>query len=140
MHSELVNITKSGFSLLEVTVVMLVMGLTITALLQLFQWGFIRYAVYTDGLKNREFLSDTRIWLRKKIASSVLSGLNKNELIKEIPLENDVKISELKLRNYASDTVFVTLNIYNDKNENGKQENNEKLPQRLFCFRRRTNQ
>jgi len=132
--------TKSGFSLLEVTVVMFVMGLTITALLQLFQWGFIRYAIYTDGLKNREFLSDTRVWLRKKISSSVLSDLNQNELIKEIPLKDDVKISELKLRNYASDTVFVTLNIYNDKNGNGKQENNEKLPKRMFCFRGRTDQ
>lgn len=138
MHHNLITMPKSGFSLLEVTVVMLVMGLTITALLQLFQWGFIRYGMFADDWKKRAFFSEMRIWLRHEVADSNSNKISIKSLPRRIMENGNIRISELVVKSHASATIFITMNAFDDKNKNGIPENNEKFPARLFCFNKRS--
>jgi len=138
MHHRFITIPKSGFSLLEVTVVMFVMGLTITALLQLFQWGFVRYGLFADDWKKRAFFSEMRIWLRHEVADANSNQIRLASLPKHILGHSSIRVADLGVRNQASGTVFITINAFDDKNKNGKPEKNERYPTRLFCFNKRS--
>ena len=67
---------RRGFSLLEITVVMLVMGMTITALLQMFEWSHLRYREISRAWQLRACLAESRIWLRNKIADAEFAAIN----------------------------------------------------------------
>lgn len=128
---------KNGFSLLEVTVVIFIMGLTINALLQMFELGHLRYNAISTGWKSRSTLSELRVWLRDKVSRAQIQDINLENLNKEIKLSENFKLTDLKISKYASDTFFIHLNVFEDRNKNGKPDKTEANMQRLFCFRRR---
>ncbi|GAB4273988.1 MAG: hypothetical protein Kow0029_14020 [Candidatus Rifleibacteriota bacterium] len=129
---------SNGFSLLEITVVIFVMGLTITALLQMFEFGHLRYSAIATGWKARANMAELRVWLREKIATSHLDEVNLKNLQKEIRLSEGFKLTDLKMFNYNQDTVFVDLVLFEDRNNNNKPDKTETSLKRLFCFRRRS--
>ena len=129
--------TKSGFSLLEVSVVIFVMGITITALLQMFELGHIRYNAISSGLKARSLMAEIRVWLRERVLQARTEELTLKNIEKEINFTGNFRCSDLKVSNYDENTFFVQLKIFEDRNKNGKAEISETSEQKLFCFRRR---
>ena len=131
------SIFRKGFSLLEVSIVIFVMGITITALLQMFELGHLRYNAISSGLKTRSAMTEARVWLREKVANSQIEDINIENLQKTLRLPRNFRCSQLELNNYDSDTYFVQLQIFEDRNNNGKLETTENSDRKLFCFRRR---
>lgn len=128
---------RLGFSLLEVSVVIFVMGITITALLQMFEFGHLRYNAISSGLKTRSTMAEIRVWLRDKVANSQIEAINLNNLHKQINFPGQFRCGDLKISNYDADTYFIQLQVFEDRNSNGKAEKSESSEQKLFCFRRR---
>ena len=130
--------SKRGFSLLEVTVVIFIMGITITALLQMFELGHLRYNAISTGWESRSKLTELRVWLRDKVANSQIDEINEKNIEKAMDLSGNFKLTDLKVTNYDSDTYFIHLSLYEDRNRNSVPDKTENSVQRLFCFRRRS--
>ncbi len=128
---------RKGFSLLEVTVVIFVMGITITALLQMFDFGYLRYNSISSGWQSRSCMTDLRVWLREKVAQASLEQINIENMHKTISFPDKYKLSEVTVSNYDAETIFIKLNLYEDRNSNNLTDKTELSWQRLFCFRRR---
>ena len=58
---------KKGFSLLEVTVSIFIMGLTVTALLNILNWSNLKYNASANSWKERTCLTEARVWIRNQI-------------------------------------------------------------------------
>lgn len=129
--------SKKGFSLLEISIVIFIMGMTITALLQMFDWSHIRYREIAKGWQERVFLAEVRLWLRERVMQSDLNAIDKKSLSNAIKVPENFKFSEIKLIQHDSATVFIRVSYFDDLNRNGKAENRESSS-RLFCFRRRS--
>ncbi len=130
---------RKGFSLIEITVVILITGLAMTSLLNLLQWGHIRYAIISDGWKNRSCMTDIRLWLRDRICTSDQTEISLKKLKEQIRFPENFKISNFKVTKYASSTYIISVQAFEDKNRNNKPENSEIIPAKVFCFRRRAN-
>ncbi len=131
-----------GFSLLELTIVMLISGLTLMALLQMLDLSFIHYKFIDEEFKENIIMSNARIWLRSKISENPLSpeGLPKistNDLTQALNLEENFFIHEFKLSLHKNHGFFVRLSLCHDKNNNQIAEENECFS-KLFYFRNRT--
>ncbi|PKL50446.1 MAG: hypothetical protein CVV42_02830 [Candidatus Riflebacteria bacterium HGW-Riflebacteria-2] len=130
-------INRQGFSLLEITVVMLIMGLTITALLQMFDWSQMRYTDISRGWQRRAGLTEIRLWLRERVMHSELDRINIENLVDAVRLPAGLRIAGIKLREHNNDTWFITLDFFDDRNRNKKPDPGESET-RLFCFRGRS--
>lgn len=128
---------RHGFSLLEISLVIFIMGLTITALLQMFDWSHMRYREISHGWQQRAGLADIRVWLREKVMSAEFAALNPETLSKTVRLPAGFFVNEVKVSNHDQETYFVKLGYFEDRNRNGKPESTEQMS-RLFCFRRRS--
>lgn len=128
---------KKGFSLLEMTIVILVMGMTITALLQMFDWSHIRYREIAKGWEERAFLAEIRLWLRDRVMHSQVETINIKAVSAAIKAPAHLKLSAVNLTEHDPDTFFVQVGYFDDKNRNGKADSLESAS-RLFCFRRRS--
>src|SRR5690606_329943 len=113
------------------------MGMTITALLQMFDWSHVRYREIAKGWQERAVLTEIRIWLRERITMSELDSINIKDLGAAIKFPDSFKLSEVKLTNHDQTTFFVRVDYFDDKNRNNKPDNLEKAS-RLFCFRKRS--
>ncbi len=129
--------TRKGFSLLEITVVMLIMGLTITALLQLFDWSQMRYSDISRGWQRRAGLTEVRLWLRERVIHSEYELINVKNLTSAVKLPASLRIANIKLREHSDNTWFITLDYFEDRNRNQKADPGESET-RLFCFRGRS--
>ncbi|MBU1108788.1 MAG: type II secretion system GspH family protein [Candidatus Riflebacteria bacterium] len=129
-------IRRRGFSLIEITVVMLIMGLTITALLQMFDWSQVRYGEISRGWQKRAALAEIRLWLRDRIIHSEYEQINVTNLAKAVRLPSNFRIAKVKLRAHSDNTWFITLDYFDDRNRNKKPDARES-DTRLFCFRGR---
>lgn len=127
-----------GFSLVEVTVVIFIMGITIAGLLQMFEIGHLRYNSIRDGLKTRALLTEIKVYLRNEIACNNIQNISTPEILKAVSFPDLYKLNKLKINKYASDTYFINVSIYEDRNENKKVDKTENTYKRLFCFRRRS--
>ena len=127
---------KRGFSLLEITVVMLIMGLTITALLQMFDWSQMRYADISRGWQKRAGLTEIRLWLRDRIMHAEADKITIANLEKAVRLPAGLRIASLRLRPHNDNTWFITVDYFDDRNRNNKPDPGESAT-RLFCFRGR---
>lgn len=127
---------KKGFSLLEVTLAILTMGLTVVALLNLLQWSNLNYKNVSTSWKVNELEGEIRVWLREQILTQNNSNPSLEQLKKHIKCPKGFKYSELTVRQHDSNTSLVKLGIYEDKNNNNKADSDE-ITTRLFCFRRR---
>jgi prepilin-type N-terminal cleavage/methylation domain-containing protein len=130
-------ILRKGFSLLEITVVMLIMGLTITALLQMFDWSQMRYSEISRGWQRRAGLTEVRLWLRDKIIHSDFDNISAENLANAVRLPAGMHIAKLKMREHNDNTWFITLDYFDDRNRNQKADPGEAAT-RLFCFRGRS--
>lgn len=127
---------NKGFSLLEITVVMLIMGLTITALLQMFDWSQMRYSDISRGWQKRAGLTELRLWLRDRIIHSESDKITVGNLVQAVRLPAGLRIAGLKLRPHNDNTWFITVDYFDDRNRNGNPDPGESET-RLFCFRGR---
>ena len=130
-------ILRKGFSLLEITVVMLIMGLTITALLQMFDWSQMRYTEISRGWQRRAGLTEARLWLRDKVIHSDFDKISAENLANAVRLPVGMRIAGLKIREHNDNTWFITLEYYEDRNRNQRVDPSESET-RLFCFRGRS--
>lgn len=128
---------KSGFSLLEVTISILVLGLTVTALLNLLEWSNIKYRSISTDWKERACLTEARTWLRDKITNNEETALNLDKINESLNCPEGYKFNELSVIMHDKNTYFVKLGVYEDRNHNGIADN-EEITARLFCFRRRS--
>ena len=128
---------RKGFSLLEITVVMLIMGLTITALLQMFDWSQMRYNDISRGWQRRAGLTEVRLWLRDRVIHSDFANINTENLTSAVRLPAGMHIAGLKLREHNDNTWFITIDYFEDRNRNQKPDPGES-DSRLFCFRGRS--
>lgn len=129
--------TARGFSLLEITIAVLVLGLTVTALLQMFEWSHIRYREFTSDWKFNAALSESRIWIRDKVMSSAIDELTPLNLAAAVNLPLHFYVAELRVTNYNENTYFVRIGLFEDRNRNGMPDADE-TEYRLLCFRRRS--
>ncbi|MDN5279125.1 MAG: hypothetical protein PWR01_3090 [Clostridiales bacterium] len=129
---------RTGFSLLEVTVVIFVMGLTITALLQMFELGHLRYNSIAQGFESRTNLTELRIWLRDKVARAEIDQITLDNIEREMNFSGQFKLTDLKINNYDQETFFISLMLFEDRNLNNSVDKSENSVQRLYCFRRRS--
>ena len=129
---------SSGFSLLEVSVVIFVMGIAITALLQMFDYGHLRYNAISTGWKGRMALTELRIWLRNKVAVSEIDAITVENIKKLVKLPHNFTVASVNVSGYDTETYFIKLHIFDDRNGDGKVNESETSIKRLFCFRRRS--
>ena len=127
---------KKGFSLLEVIVSIFIMGLTVTALLNVLNWSNIKYNISANSWKERVCLTEARIWLRNKIMNNDETNLSLKLLSQNIKCPNGFGYNELKITKHDNDTFFIKIGVFEDRNHNGIADSNETTT-RLFCFRRR---
>lgn len=128
---------KKGFSLLEVTVAMITMGMTVVALHNILQWSNTNYKNASTGWKERALFTDVRTWLREQILDKNNSDLTLKSLKEGVKCPNGFEYNELTITKHDNDTFFIKLGIFEDRNNNGKADSDE-ITNRLFCFRRRT--
>ena len=128
---------KKGFSLLEVTVSIFVMGLTVIALLNLLNWSNIKYNVSATSWKERTCMTEARIWLRNQILQNGTTNITLDSLKNSISCPIGFGYNDLKITKQDNDTFFVKIGVYEDKNRNGIADSNE-TKARLFCFRKRS--
>lgn len=128
---------KKGFSLLEVTISMFIMGLTITALLNLLDWSNLKYKVYANSWKERNCLTEARIWIRNQILKNNNLDISIKSLKENVKCPYGFGFCGLDITQKDKETYFIKVSIYEDKNRNGIAERDETTA-RLFCFRRRS--
>ena len=128
---------KKGFTLLEVTICIFIMGLTVTALLNLLKWSNAKYTAVASSWKERSCFTEARIWLRKQIIFKNKLDLSLKDLLENVSCPAGYNYNELSLRKHDNDTFFVKISIYEDRNGNGLADSNE-TTSRLFCFRKRS--
>lgn len=128
---------NSGFSLLEITVVIFVMGLTITALLQMFDFSHLRYKAIARGWQERALLAETRIWIRSRVLNSESDKITLKSFTDEVKIPAGFLIETIKIVKREGATLFVKVEYADDMNRNGKAEPRE-ISSRLFCFRGRS--
>ena len=128
---------KKGFSLLEVTVSIFIMGLTVIALLNILEWSNVKYNLSATAWKERTCLTEARIWLREQITNSKESNLNLKNLTENVNCPIGFGFNDLKITKQDNNTFLIRIEVYQDKNRNGKADTNETTA-RLFCFRKRS--
>ena len=128
---------KKGFSLLEIVISMFVMGLTITALLNVLSWSNKKYNLSSTEWKERTCLTEARIWLRSQILSNNEVDLSLKKLSEAVKCPSGFAYNELKITKHDENTLFIKIGVYEDKNRNGTADSNE-ITSRLYCFRRRS--
>lgn len=128
---------KRGFSLLEITVAILIVGLTVTALVNFLDWSILKYRTLTSSWKERACLSDAKNWLRKQITIENQDNLSLKSLNESVSCPSGFAFNELTLIKQDNETFFIKLGIFEDRNRNNMADKDETTG-RLFCFLRRS--
>ena len=128
---------KTGFSLIEITIATLAMGLTITALLDFFNWTLIRYREENSDRSIRSAVSTLKLKLRELPESTDPASLDTKSIAKLVALPENIFVNSVKIRTYSKDTWLVSIELYEDKNRNSIAESTE-IQKELFCIRRRS--
>lgn len=128
------NVTK-GFTLVEVLVSMLIMGMTATGLLQLLDYGGRQYNEIARGWKQRECLSALRRACRQAVAAGNTASLSPafGESVLE-SIDGRLRLGGLTVRPCAPRAWFVQLRLFDDANRNGREDGGEALPLTTWCF------
>ncbi len=128
------NVTK-GFTLVEVLVSMLIMGMTATGLLQLLDYGGRQYNEIARGWKQRESLSSLRRACRQAVATgntvALTSAFGENILSS---IDTRLRLASLTVRPCLPRAWFVQVRLFDDANRNGREDGGEALPLTTWCF------
>ena len=143
---------RSGFTLVEVLISLLVMGLAISGLLDLLHWGQVRYESLARSPGLRMAISDLRRAVRNAVTTGKLpleirdgrlvdNGSASNSLA-SMQLSGDtapamLRIASISLRPYGTQSVFVKLDLFEDRNHDNHAQPGEKLQSPVWCFRMR---
>lgn len=130
--------SPGGFTLVEALVAMIAMGLSITGILNLFQWGNMRYLSVNRSARYQGAVLSIRRHLRMAISRNELSALSREELEKAVELPERFRIAETSLKSYGKEGVFVSFTLFEDRNGNGVSEESELFQPTLVCFRIRS--
>jgi prepilin-type N-terminal cleavage/methylation domain-containing protein len=136
------NSNRQGFSLLELSLVLVISGLTLMALLQMLDLSYIHYRLIDEGVKESIIMGNARIWLRNQITEKPLSPegippINDTELIEALNLKDEYVVNEFKLTQHKNQGFFVKLSLCHHKNKN-KAPDQEPSFSQLFYFRNRS--
>ena len=131
------NVTR-GFTLVEVLVSMLIMGMTATGLLQLLDYGGRQYNEIARGWKQREGLSALRRACRQAVAAGNATALSPSFGENVLgSIDARLRLAGLTVRPSAPRAWFVQVRLYDDTNRNGREDSGEALPLTTWCFRER---
>lgn len=124
-----------GFTLIEVLVSMLIMGLTATSLLQLLTFGGRQYDELARGWKQREGVSALRRVCRQAVTSGNAAALTPAFVGSFLGrLGNRLRLSGFFLRASAPRAWFVQVRLFEDANLNGREDSGEAIPLTTWCF------
>lgn len=128
---------RRGFTLVEILISLLVMGLAISGLLDLLHWGQMRYQAIAEQPRIRSAIGA----IRRTIRSQVMAGLPvalKDGLPTDLhqPV-GTLRIASLSVQAYDGATMFVHADLFDDRNRDGTIQSGETLPGVLWCFRTR---
>lgn len=133
---------KKGFSLMEFSVVILISGLTISALLYMLDLSYVHYNFVSKDRVMRSAMSNARVWLRTRVTekpetNTGFPNISESELFQAMGLDGAYFINELKLTAQPGEGYFIRFSLCRDDNKNKKAETDECVS-RLFFFRSRT--
>lgn len=114
-----------------------IMGLTVSALLNVFEFGHKRYLQIVFDMREAIFLSDLHLWLRERVLADTLGDISAQSLKQSVPMQKDIVLNGVKVKQYGSDTYFIAVEYFADYNKNKKPDAFE-TNKKLFCFRRRS--
>lgn len=124
-----------GFTLIEVLVCILILGLSVTGLLNYLQWGQLHFRVATERWRESASLLGLQALLRKVVTQGVDPGtLPRSYYQSVLP---HLKIRDMKVAETAPETFFITITFFEDRNANDVFDATEPSFQRLWCYRRR---
>ncbi|HOT27410.1 MAG TPA: prepilin-type N-terminal cleavage/methylation domain-containing protein [Candidatus Ozemobacteraceae bacterium] len=124
-----------GFTLVEVLVSMLIMGLTTTGLLQLLDYGGRQYTEIARGWKQREGLSALRRACRQAVAAGNASALSPSFGESVLgSIDTRLRLAGLTVRPCAPRAWFVQVRLFDDANRNGREDDGEAQPLTTWCF------
>lgn len=131
---------KKGFTLMEVLVAILVMGLVSNGLMNLLYWGRLRYQALDEGWREREVLKSLHQKLRQHVSRGDLDAVADiaRHFDRHFSTPFPLHCTSIDVKSYASDTVFIKPSLYIDRNRNGHEDPAEKLPAQVWCFRIRS--
>lgn len=128
-------IPAKGFTLIEVLVSMLILGLTAASLLQLLMFGGKQYDELARGWKQRETVSALRLACREAVltgnAAALTPAFAENILRRA---GNRLRMSGFSLRACAPRAWFVQARLFDDVNLNGREDRGETVPLTTWCF------
>ncbi|MFZ2956769.1 MAG: prepilin-type N-terminal cleavage/methylation domain-containing protein [Candidatus Ozemobacteraceae bacterium] len=131
----------SGFTLVEVLISLLVMGLAISGLLNLLRWGQARYESLSRSPVTRTAISDMRRAVRNAVATGRLPlEIRDGKLVGNDSTPATLRIASISVRPYDTQSLFVKLDLFEDHNHDGHIQQNEKLQSPVWCFRLRDQQ
>ena len=131
--------TRHGFSLAEILISLLILGLSLSGLLAFLRWGQMSYIQLTEGWQSRQFLNQVRLHVRRIVATRDLdfSSGAYHLLPERLPRGGVLKVQELSIKPGNRETCFATGIFYADLNRNGRQDRREQAIRQTWVFRRR---
>lgn len=124
-----------GFTLIEVLVSMLIMGMTATGLFHLLDYGGRQYDAIARGWKQREGLSTLRRACRQAVTAGNAASLSPafgTSVLERI--DTRLRLSDLTVRPCAPRAWFVRVRLFDDANRNCREDGGEALPLTTWCF------
>ncbi len=122
---------RTGFSLLEVTIAVFILGLSVTGLLNLIRLGHLRYAALDAGWRERQVVATLHRQFRRAVASGGLASLT---LPVNLTDQGLVRVATWTWAPYPPEAVFVQARLFEDRNRNGRPEATEMLPPQVWVF------
>ncbi|MBF0498532.1 MAG: prepilin-type N-terminal cleavage/methylation domain-containing protein [Candidatus Riflebacteria bacterium] len=152
---QLATFSHAGFTLIEVSISLLIMGLAISGLLDLLHWGQLRYTTIERDSRTRMAVAEIRRSVRKAIITGhlplevrdgklvdtdSLSADHQSTQTRPGELAETLRIASIAVRPYDTQSVFVKLDLFDDLNHDGRIQSVERLPSTVWCFRLRDSQ
>ena len=130
---------RAGFTLVEILICVLLMGLSVGGLLDLLTWGTKRFDLLAREPQRRAGIADLRRCLRSlaaqgQIATGTLSPSHWPGL--RLPA-GSLRIAQLAGR-VQDDLVFVRADLFDDVNGDGRAQAGERIRTPMWCFRTRS--
>ncbi len=126
---------RGGFSLLEITVALLILGLSVTGLLNLLQFGQLRYGAIDAGWRQRQLLTALQRRFRAAATTGAIASLTLPDLT---AAAGRLRVATWSWSPCPPDAVFVQARLFDDRNRNGRADPVEALPAQIWVFRTRT--
>jgi len=124
---------RYGFSLIEITIATLIMGLSVSGLLTLLNYGQLRYGAIDSGWRQRQELTRIHRFFRDAISR----GENAGSIVvpHTVGRSGGVRLATWSTSLFPPDALFVQARFFDDRNKNGREETSERMPPQVWVFR-----